>query len=180
MTDLVRRFRGMGVALVVLALSAGAVFAAAPRFAPASETAFETTETTETSETTQTTTVGDEDGGDEGGDVETPETSETSEMSDGTEGTDGADTHGELVSTAAQMPTPAGFPNHGAFVSCVAHMGKDVLVSTIVWANVTPESCGIPLDAALTDKAKGKADKAHGKSEHAKGKSGAAHGKPKS
>ena len=78
------------------------------------------------------------------------------------------------------MPTPAGFPNHGAFVSCVAHMGKDVLASTIVWTDVTPESCGITPDAASTDKAKGKADKAHGKSEHAKGKSGAAHGKPKS
>ena len=39
MTDLLRRFRGMGVALVVLAISAGAVFAAAPRFTPASDTA---------------------------------------------------------------------------------------------------------------------------------------------
>ena len=50
MTDLVRRFRGLGVALVVLAISAGAAFAAAPRFTPASETSFETTETSETTE----------------------------------------------------------------------------------------------------------------------------------
>src|SRR5215217_113255 len=38
MTELIRRFRGLGVALVVLALSAGAVFASAPRFSPASNT----------------------------------------------------------------------------------------------------------------------------------------------
>src|SRR5690349_10164408 len=37
MTDLIRRFRGLGVALVVLALSAGAVFAAAPQFSPTSD-----------------------------------------------------------------------------------------------------------------------------------------------
>ncbi len=48
--------------------------------------------------------------------------------------------HGALVSTAARMATPAGFANHGAFVSCVAHM-KDVTLATIDWSSVTPESC---------------------------------------
>ena len=38
MTDLIRRFRGLAIAFVVLALSAGAVFAAAPRFSPAADT----------------------------------------------------------------------------------------------------------------------------------------------
>jgi hypothetical protein len=50
------------------------------------------------------------------------------------------DGHGALVSTAARMATPAGFANHGAFVSCVAHM-KDVTLATIDWASVTPSSC---------------------------------------
>src|SRR4029079_7580123 len=51
-----------------------------------------------------------------------------------------ADTHGALVSAAAQMPTPDGFRNHGAFVSCVAHM-KDATLATIDWTTVTPEAC---------------------------------------
>ena len=38
MTDLLRRFRGLAIAFVVLALSAGAAFAAAPRFSPAADT----------------------------------------------------------------------------------------------------------------------------------------------
>jgi len=44
------------------------------------------------------------------------------------------------VSAAAQMPTPDGFRNHGAFVSCVAHM-KDATLATIDWTTVTPEAC---------------------------------------
>ena len=144
MTDLLRRFRGLGVALVVLAISAGAAFAAAPRFTPASDPTVETTETTTettetTTETTETTTVDEGDG----------TTTTTTETSDGA---DVPGAHGELVSTAAQMPTPDGFPNHGAFVSCVAKMGKDVLASTVVWADVTPESCGITPDDATDDR----------------------------
>ena len=38
------------------------------------------------------------------------------------------------------MPTPEGFRNHGAFVSCVAHM-KDATLATIDWTTVTPEAC---------------------------------------
>jgi hypothetical protein len=176
MTDLLRRFRGMGVALVVLAISAGAVFAGAPRFTPASDAVSETTETTsettETTETSATTTVGDEDGdeGDEGDDATTTETSEAGDEADAT------DTHGDLVSTAAQLPTPEGFPNHGAFVSCVAKMGKDVLASTIVWADVTAESCGITPDAT-SEKTKGKSQQAKDKAQHGNGKA-KGHGKP--
>jgi hypothetical protein len=45
------------------------------------------------------------------------------------------------------MPTPAGFANHGAFVSCVAHL--DVTVATIDWTTVTPAFCGqVPLTTA--------------------------------
>ena len=38
------------------------------------------------------------------------------------------------------MVTPAGFRNHGAFVSCVAHL-KDATLATIDWTTVTPEAC---------------------------------------
>ena len=38
------------------------------------------------------------------------------------------------------MTTPAGFRNHGAFVSCVAHL-KDATLATIDWTFVTPEAC---------------------------------------
>ena len=38
LTDLIRRFRGLGIALVVLAMSAGVVFAAAPLASPPSDT----------------------------------------------------------------------------------------------------------------------------------------------
>ncbi|HKB28362.1 MAG TPA: hypothetical protein VKC59_05020, partial [Candidatus Limnocylindrales bacterium] len=33
--------------------------------------------------------------------------------------------HGSVVCTAAQMPTPDGYDNHGAWVSHWAHLGKD-------------------------------------------------------
>ena len=72
------------------------------------------------------------------------------------------------------MDTPDGFPNHGAFVSCVAHM-KDVSAIGFDWTTVTPELCGITTPDAQTQadsqtkadagKAKGAAGKAKG---HAK------------
>ena len=66
------------------------------------------------------------------------------------------------------MPTPAGFPNHGSFVSCVAHL--DATLATIDWTTVTPASCGITAtqpghDASAAGKAKGEAARAA----HAKG-----------
>jgi hypothetical protein len=60
------------------------------------------------------------------------------------ETTDGA--HGVLVSEAAQMETPDGFDNHGAFVSCVARMnrgqlGPDADLSELDLAALTPVEC---------------------------------------
>jgi hypothetical protein len=57
------------------------------------------------------------------------------------------------------MATPAGFANHGAFVSCVAHM-KDVTLATVDWTTITPESCAAA-DAARKP-AKGQAGTSHG------------------
>ena len=139
MSDLIRRFRGLGVAVVVLAMSAGVVFAAAPHGQPASDRV-------PNAETPTSDTDGDEDESEapetEAPETEAPETEEPSEDAD-TETADAestGDNHGALVSAAAQMPTPDGFRNHGAFVSCVAHM-KDATLATIDWTTVTPEAC---------------------------------------
>ena len=75
--------------------------------------------------------------------TEAPDTEDPSEAADTRPRrtpTAAEDTHGALVSAAAQMPTPDGFRNHGAFVSCVAHM-KDATLATIDWTTVTPEAC---------------------------------------
>ncbi len=186
LTDLIRRFRGLGVALVVLALSAGAVFAAAPQLVP--------TGSASPLATDQPTQGADED------QTEAPETEEPSEAPETQEPTDapeteaptnalapdatGApqDTHGALVSAAAQMTTPVGFANHGAFVSCVAHM-KDMTLATIDWTTVTPESCaaakaaGKANHASDNGKVKSDAGKAKGQAGKAKGAAAAAAGR---
>lgn len=159
MTDLLRRFRGVGVALVVLAMSAGVALATSPHLQPASNT----------SPNAETPTDGadeDADDGDQG--TETPEAPEAADE-DATDATDteeapNPDSHGALVSAAAKMQTPAGFRNHGAFVSCVAHL-KDATAATIDWTTITPEACaaakpGKSGDAGATGKANSDAKRA--------------------
>ncbi len=170
MTDLIRRFRGLGVALVVLALSAGAVFASAPPFAPSShanpaaqppshlEEDQPTEEPTEAPETEEPTEA-----------LETPDTTEPTDApeADATGAPQG--THGALVSAAARMDTPAGFANHGAFVSCVAHM-KDATLATIGdWSSVTPNTCAAA-KASARGQAKSEAAKAKGQEKAAAAK----------
>jgi hypothetical protein len=128
------RFRGVLIAIVVLGLSAGAVFAGhvvlqAPATAP---TASEQGDQNEDADATD------------------------NEAPDGTEDGSGntADNHGALVSMAAQMDTPAGFANHGAFVSCVAKM-KSLPEGTdpaTFLAALTPEICAAAA-AATADEA---------------------------
>jgi hypothetical protein len=150
LTDLIRRFRGLAIAIVVLAMSAGIVFATGPLAQPSGgttpsaedpstgtdEDASEAPETEEPSEAPAT----------EAPATEAPETEEPSEDADTDKDADAdadaaeGDTHGALVSAAAKMETPEGFRNHGAFVSCVAHM-KDATLATIDWTTVTPEAC---------------------------------------
>jgi hypothetical protein len=136
LSDLIRRFRGLGVAVVVLAMSAGVVFAAAPHGQPASDRV--PNAETPTSETDEDESEAPET---EAPETEAPDAEDSSETADTAE-TDSTseDNHGALVSAAAQMPTPDGFSNHGAFVSCVAHM-KDATLATIDWTTVTPEAC---------------------------------------
>jgi hypothetical protein len=168
LTDFMRRFRGFGVALVVLAMSAGVVFAAAPLAQPSANS----------EPSAETPSAGDEDASEapesEAPESEAPESeapeSEAPEAPDAqdkqdteTEGT--GDNHGALVSAAAQMPTPAGFRNHGAFVSCVAHL-KDATLATIDWTTVTPEACAAAKgDKGKGDTAGGNANKAADKAE---------------
>ncbi len=182
MSELIRRFRGLGVALVVLALSAGAVFAAAPPFVPASSHASAVAVEHAQANQDEATEEPSEDAT-EAPETEAPETAPETEAPTAEADATGApeDTHGALVSAAAQMDTPDGFANHGAFVSCVAHM-KDVTLSTVNWDEVTPDACatvkGTPPGQAKSEAARAKAQEkaAAGK---AKGQAHAAAGKAK-
>ncbi len=174
MTDLTRRFRGLGIAFVVLALSAGAVFATSPALPSQAndhaKTAVDQTGADDGSEAPESEAPESE-----APESEAPE-SEAPEVDAPASDAAPSDNHGTLVSTAAQMGTPDGFPNHGAFVSCVAHM-KDVAATGFDWTTVTPELCGITTPDAQTQadsqtkadagKAKGAAGKAKGQAHRA-------------
>jgi len=131
------RFRGLFIAIVVLALSASAVFAAkaVPQLASFVSGSVATTQT-------GSEVDADEDGDSQGADAD--EDVDTDENADEDGGTDedaadaASDNHGNVVSQAAHMETPDGFRNHGAFVSCVARM-KDVTADDL--AGLTQESC---------------------------------------
>jgi hypothetical protein len=160
-----RRFRGVLIAIVVLGLSAGAVFAGhvvlqAPATVP---TAAE---------------QGDQNEEVDENDNEAPEADEADdqEAPDGTG--DKPDNHGALVSAAARMETPffagAGatqFANHGAFVSCVAQMKSlpEGFKGTqeAFLATVTPTTCAAAAEARAAEKAAAKADRKAAK--HGKG-----------
>jgi hypothetical protein len=158
-----RRFRGAAIAIVVLGLSAGAVFAG--------HVVLQAPATTPT-----TAEQGDQnDQGDENAN-ETPEPAETPEAPEAPDantpdltGVPG-DNHGALVSAAAQMPTPVAaagglqFANHGEFVSCVAHVKTLPTGMTVAafLATVTPESCALMAAADQSAKVHGKSGQ-HGK-----------------
>jgi hypothetical protein len=137
MNDFFRRFRGLAIAVVVVALSATAALAAAPRLAPTASgsPAANASESAEPSESESPEPADSA----EPSESESPEPADSAEPSEATDAGQQGD-HGALVSAAANMTTPAGFANHGAFVSCVAHL--DATLATIDWSTVTPESCG--------------------------------------
>ena len=155
MSQLIRRFRGLFVALVVLALSAGVSFAwggppdaAAKGLGIAGDASGQTLPARAAEEPTA--------GADEETEEEAPETEAPED--------EATDTHGDLVSEAATMDTPAGFDNHGQFVSCVARMNHGLAPDATPPADLgalTPEDCGLATDAA-TQSTKTKAPKAHG------------------
>jgi hypothetical protein len=144
MFDPMRRFRGLGIAVVVLTLSAGAVFAgnAALTELVASPTMAEETPDTEPPADAPET---DDPAADAGENAPAPE--------DAAEGS-----HGTLVSEAAQMETPAAFETHGAFVSCVAKLnngqwGGGEPADPVVLAELTPDKCAALAEEAAAAKA---------------------------
>lgn len=140
MHEILRRSKGLFIALVALALSAsltfgaqapaagfalGSVYQAGTTEANGDEDANETedTETDAIDETTDETT-------DESSDATTDESSNAADtcLTDPTGLTEeelAAMSHGSIVCWAAHQTTwPAWFANHGKFVSCWAHQGK--------------------------------------------------------
>jgi hypothetical protein len=187
MTDLIRRSRGLGVALLVLALSAGAVFAAAPRVSPASDTNQGIEQPDGGAEATDDgDTDVDEDADSDAGETEDADTetdaAETDEADTEDAAGDAADTHGALVSEAAHASLDPRFDNRGEWVSCVAKLDKTVTSATVDWAQVT-EDCVAAADAkdatkdaakAERDAAKAERDAAKAARHEAKGKAPAA------
>ena len=147
MFHLARRFRGPAIAIVVLAMTAGVAFAASPSGGP--RWAWNPAALDALFGGQETGAQGDEQGGDQGDASEPPESeapdaseadpSEAPE-SEAPEASNDANNHGTLVSTAANMTTPDGFANHGAFVRCIAHL-KGVDPTTFDWTTVTPALC---------------------------------------
>jgi hypothetical protein len=143
------RFRGLFIAIVVLALSASAVFAAkaVPQLASFAGSIV--------APHTATQVDGDEDSQDEDanedGDKDSPEADDQDGQNEDADET-ASDNHGEIVSQAAHMATPDGFRNHGAFVSCVARM-KDLGADgqPVSWDLVTREACDALRDEDSAD-----------------------------
>jgi hypothetical protein len=146
-TPVIRRFRGLFISVVVLALSAGVVFGwNGPKSAADSGLA-----TAENASGQTLPARADQQPAIEEQETEAPET-EAPEADAPTENSS-TDTHGALVSQAAQMDTPAGFDNHGAFVSCVAKMNHglapDATLTPDQLATLTPADCA-PAEQATT------------------------------
>jgi hypothetical protein len=107
------RARGFLVALAVLALSAGAVFAARPATAPPAAAAGGLERASEVSGKTLPAS--------EQADEQAPETDENVDEEEPAEdAAEHPDNHGALVSAAAQAETPEGFDNHGQYVKTIA------------------------------------------------------------
>lgn len=140
MSPIARRFRGVLIAIVVLGLSASAVFAARalPQFAAAFSAGATASQ--------QERSVADEDQNetpdadeDQDGATADEDSADSDDADDADADQEASDNHGALVSEAARMDTPEGFTNHGAFVSCVAQM-KDAPADFDL-STVTPDTC---------------------------------------
>ena len=151
MTRLTRSARGLLVALAALALTGGAVFAArslpsaaTPGTQHASAVSGKTIPSTQAAGAPDTNETADAD--------ETADPQETPETGDNAEtaaNDDRPQNHGWFVSQAANADTPAGFDNHGDYVSSIARRdaGK-------------PDAAATGADNSAAGKAKGAAAKA--------------------
>jgi hypothetical protein len=148
MTDLIRRFRGAAIALVVLAISAGVAFAGGSM--PGAADFGLQTATDASGQVVPARPQADQaDEEDPSLDADDPAT----EPADDADADGAPDNHGTLVSEAARMDTPEAFDGrHGAFVSCVARMNHghddgtevDPEAEPLVLADLTPEDCVVP------------------------------------
>ena len=174
MSQITTRFRGLFVAIVALALSAGPAFAWGGPPEAASDglaTAAAAAGKTVPARADEAPTTGADEDAEDG---DAPEAEAPEDESD-------AGAHGALVSEAAGMETPDGFANHGEFVSCVARMNHghedpDAAPSEPVdLSTLSPEDCGLTTEAAThatkAPKATGKNKdhSTHGKAAQAKG-----------
>lgn len=143
MTTVARHARGLVIAFVVLMLSAGVVLGA--RALPAASTnGLETA----AGAAGKVVPVADQFGDEE--DPAAPVSEEDEDAEEGAEAEEAdaedleADNHGAIVSEAAQMETPEGFVNHGAWVSCVTHLTKlpvEEGAEPLTLEDITPEAC---------------------------------------
>ncbi|MFL5680252.1 MAG: hypothetical protein ACJ77B_06595 [Chloroflexota bacterium] len=153
------RFRGLVIAIVVLALSASAVFAAkaVPQLASFVAGSVVTTHAGSQADENEDGDSPDVDDNEDADSQDADKDEDAQTDQDGTSDEDGganeaSDNHGNVVSQAAHMVTPDGFRNHGAFVSCVARM-KDFGADgqPVDWSTITPEACAKASDEAATD-----------------------------
>ena len=126
-SSITHRFRGVLIAFVALALSAGLAFGAQPTTTGLADTGNQADENVSNNSVDQNT------------DETTNETTDQSTTADSSSTNDNCSTdptaltadelaamrHGSIVCWAAHQTTwPAWFANHGAFVKCWAHQGK--------------------------------------------------------
>jgi len=170
-TALISRFRGPAVAVVVLALTAGAALAGGGGMPAASEFGLETARDAsgqevplglglveDSDEETEEPAAEEEE---EELVEEEQEEEETEDASEHCTDVDPAN-HGALVCWAAQNEPDGWTGNHGEWVSCVARLSNNghvvepaegEEVEPIVWTDMTPESCGEAIQAAKEAKA---------------------------
>ncbi len=164
MHRLTRHLRGLLVAIAALALTATAVLAAktlpsAPPAAAAgglSRASEAAGKTVPANGDNPAVTEPDEDSdqGAEPSEVEQPDADAEQAGPDTTSGTARKENHGWFVSQAAQAPTPAGFDNHGAYVSSIAKgdLGKPGAVTAPVTTGAAKSAAG---KAKAAQKSKG-------------------------
>jgi hypothetical protein len=120
MRSMLRRSRGLVVAIAALALTATAAFAARPATAPPAAAADGLSKAAAVSGQTVPVSGADNAPQAEASSAPESEAPETEAPTTTTDAAPPADTHGALVSAAAQAATPDGIANHGAYVSSIA------------------------------------------------------------
>jgi hypothetical protein len=142
MRQLFSRLRGLAVALAVLALTATAAFAARPASTPpaaaadglarAAAAAGKVVPATGSDHASQGSADTTET---EAADTDTEKAATTAPT---VAGAPAAGTHGAVVSAAAQAATPAGFDNHGAYVSSIARQNHGQTTAASAKAKTKP------------------------------------------